>query len=84
METRIQKILNKKGLTQGDLINKIKSETGFIFGRSYISKFCSGHIDNYTIKNAYLLSNSLEVKIDDIVEVEKLEKYIEKTVKNIV
>lgn len=79
METKIKKILSNKGLTQIDLIRKIEEQFGFTFGRSYISKFCSGQIDNYTIKKAYLLSKTLDVNIDDIVEHENLEKYIKNT-----
>jgi len=76
---KIQEILNQKGLTQGDFILLIKEKTGYLFGRSYISKICSGKLENYTIKTALIISQSLGVNVDDIIE-EKIKKSIAKMV----
>lgn len=77
--TKIQEILNQKGLTQGDFILLIQRKTGYHFGRSYISKICSGKLENYTIKTALIISQSLDVEVDEIIE-EKIKKNIPKMV----
>ena len=68
MNTKLQKILNDSGLTQGDLILKIKQKYGITFTRSYVSKICAGIINNYTIRTALILSETLGVNIDDIID----------------
>jgi transcriptional regulator with XRE-family HTH domain len=78
MNTRIQKILNDKGLTQGDLINNIEQKYGVKFTRSYVSKICSGLIANYTIRTALILSETLGVKVHDIVDTKAKKEIVKK------
>ena len=68
MATKLQKILNKKNLTQGDFILLAQSKYGIVFTRSYISKICSGNITNYTVKTALIISKTLEVNLNDIID----------------
>lgn len=70
MTTKLQKILNNNGLTQGDLILKIERKYGMRFTRSYVSKICAGVITNYTIRTALILSETLGCKLDDLIDPE--------------
>lgn len=75
MSTKLQNILNEKGLTQGDLINKIKDKYGVEFTRSYVSKVCSGVITNYTVRTALMISETLGISLNQIIDT-KLKKGI--------
>lgn len=68
MTTKLQNILNDKNLTQGDFIHKVKDKFGTTFTRSYVSKICAGVINNYTLKTAIIISETLNVSVDDIVD----------------
>ena len=72
--TKLERILLKKELTQGDLIRLIKKNSGFKMGRDRISKICTGRLMNYTIETAVMISEALSVKIDDIVELKDVRK----------
>jgi DNA-binding Xre family transcriptional regulator len=66
--TKISKILKERGIRQKDFINIIEDTTGIRFSRDRISRICTGKIKNYTIETAVILSSSLGVSIDDIVD----------------
>jgi transcriptional regulator with XRE-family HTH domain len=89
MTTKLQNILNDKNLTQGDFINKVKDKFGNTFTRSYVSKICAGIITNYTLKTAIIISETLNVSVDDIVDenvkisiAEKAQEKINAEIKN--
>lgn len=73
-ETKIERILRDKGWSQGDLVRSIKAKSGFKIGRDRISKICTGRLTNYTVETARLISEALDVSIDDIVEIENVKK----------
>ena len=73
--TKLQKILNKKELSQGELISKISEKYGVKLTRSYVSKVCSGVITNYTVRTALMISETLEIKLDEIIDT-KMKKQI--------
>ena len=74
METKIERILRDRGWSQGDLVRSIKAKSGFKIGRDRISKICTGRLTNYTVETARLISEALDVSIDDIVEIENVKK----------
>jgi hypothetical protein len=69
-QTKIQKLLELRNINQSKLISQIYEKTGHQYDRGYISKICSGKIDNFTIKTAIIISTILRVKIDKIVELD--------------
>jgi DNA-binding Xre family transcriptional regulator len=73
-ETKIEKILRDRGWSQGDLVRSIKAKSGFKIGRDRISKICTGRLTNYTVETARLISEALDVSIDDIVDIENVKK----------
>lgn len=74
METKIERILRDRGWSQGDLVRSIKAKSGFKIGRDRISKICTGRLTNYTVETARLISEALDVSIDDIVDIENVKK----------
>ena len=70
MKTKLEELLMDKDMSQGDLIRKIKDNTGQKIGRDRISKICTGKLKNYTIKTAVMIKDALEVGLDDFVEYE--------------
>lgn len=72
--TKIEKILNERGMLQGDLIRLIQKKSGFKIGRDRISKICTGKLKNYTVETARLLSEALNVSMDEIVEIKNVKK----------
>ena len=74
METKIERILRDRGWSQGDLVRSIKVKSGFKIGRDRISKICTGRLTNYTVETARLISEALDVSIDDIVDIENVKK----------
>ena len=73
-ETKIEKILRDRGWSQGDLVRSIKAKSGFKIGRDRISKICTGRLTNYTVETARLISEALDVSLDDIVDIENVKK----------
>lgn len=73
-ETKIEKILRKRNMSQGDLMRLVQSKSGFKIGRDRISKICTGVQVNYTIVTAVMIAEALNVKLDDIVEVKNVRK----------
>lgn len=74
MRTKIELILNKRDLSQTDLQSLIQNKSGFKIGRDRISKIVTGKIKNYTLETAKMIAEALDVKIDDIVELENIRK----------
>jgi len=52
----------------------VKAKSGFKIGRDRISKICTGRLSNYTVETAKMLSEALEVTMDEIVELENIQK----------
>jgi plasmid maintenance system antidote protein VapI len=73
-ETKLEKILRDRGLTQGDLQRMIKAKSGFKIGRDRISKICTGRLTNYTIETAKMISEALEISMDSFVELQDVRK----------
>jgi DNA-binding Xre family transcriptional regulator len=73
-ETKLERILRERNLSQGDLQRLIKAKSGFKIGRDRISKICTGRLKNYTVETAKMISEALEVPMDSIVEIENVTK----------
>jgi DNA-binding Xre family transcriptional regulator len=73
-ETKIERILRERNMSQGDLVRLIKAKSGFKIGRDRISKICTGRLTNYTVETAKMISEALEVSMDEIVEIENVKK----------
>jgi hypothetical protein len=61
-------------MSQGDLVRLIKAKSGFKIGRDRISKICTGRLTNYTVETARMISEALELPMDEIVEIENVKK----------
>lgn len=72
--TKLEKILLQRNMSQGDLVRLIKSKSGFKIGRDRISKICTGKLKNYTVETARLISEALDVTMDEIVELKNIKK----------
>jgi DNA-binding Xre family transcriptional regulator len=66
--TKLAVILAERGMTQRDLQREILSRQGFKIGDDRISKMVNGKLKNYHIQTAKLVANTLNVKVDDIIE----------------
>ena len=66
--TKLASILIDKGLTQRDLQRAIYDKHGVKLGDDRISKMVTGKLKNYHLLTAKIVSSTLDVKIDDIVE----------------
>jgi len=84
MTTKLQKILNEKNLTQGDFILQVQYKYGLVFTRSYISKVCSGIITNYTVKTALIISDTLGVGLEDIIDTKSKKIMVKETIEKAV
>lgn len=73
-ETKIEKLLRARNMSQGDLVRLIQAKSGFRVGRDRISKICTGRLTNYTVETARMISEALEVSMDEIVELENIKK----------
>lgn len=74
IETKLERILRDRGLTQGDLQRLIKAKSGFKIGRDRISKICTGRLTNYTVETAKMISEALEISMDSFVELQDVKK----------
>lgn len=72
--TKIEKLLNDRGLTQSDLRRLIHAKSGFLMGRDRISKICTGRLVNYTVQTAKMIAEALNVSIDEICEYNDVKK----------
>lgn len=72
--TKLEQILIERSMSQGELRRIIKKRTGFMMGRDRISKICTGRLVNYTVMTAVMISEALEVSINDIVDMNNIKK----------
>jgi hypothetical protein len=61
-------------MSQGDLMRLIRDKSGFKIGRDRISKICTGRLKNYTLETAVMISEALEIPVDEIVELKEIRK----------
>jgi DNA-binding Xre family transcriptional regulator len=73
-QTKLELILQERGMSQGDLMRLIRDKSGFKIGRDRISKICTGRLKNYTLETAVMISEALEVPVDEIVELKEVRK----------
>lgn len=73
-KTKIEAILRKKKITQGDLRRMIRDKSGFLIGRDRISMICTGRMKKYNLETAVMISEALDVKVDDIIELTDIKK----------
>ena len=73
-QTKLELLLQERGMSQGDLMRLIKDKSGFKIGRDRISKICTGRLKNYTLETAVMISEALEVPVDEIVELKEIRK----------
>ena len=66
--TKLAKILINKNMSQRDLQRAIYDKFELFIGDDRISKMVNGVLTNYHINTAKIIAETLEVKIDDIVE----------------
>jgi DNA-binding Xre family transcriptional regulator len=72
--TKLDTILQERGMSQGDLVRLIRTKSGFKIGRDRISKICTGRLKNYTIETAVMISEALEIPVDEIIEIKDVKK----------
>jgi len=72
--TKLELLLQQRGMSQGDLMRLIKDKSGFKIGRDRISKICTGRLKNYTLETAVMISEALEIPVDEIVELKEIRK----------
>jgi DNA-binding Xre family transcriptional regulator len=72
--TKLEIILQERGMSQGDLMRLIRDRSGFKIGRDRISKICTGRLKNYTLETAVMISEALEIPVDEIVEIKEVRK----------
>lgn len=63
--TKLQKLLIEKQMLQSDLIRLIKETQNVEFDKAFLSRIVNGK--NMTVGTAKIISNALEVKIDEII-----------------
>jgi hypothetical protein len=66
--TKLARLLKERGMTQRDLQREIMNQHGFKIGDDRISKMVNGKLTNYHIQTAKMVADSLNVKVDDIIE----------------
>jgi len=72
--TKLEIILQERAMSQGDLMRLIRDKSGFKIGRDRISKICTGRLKNYTLETAVMISEALEIPVDEIVEIKEVRK----------
>ena len=72
--TKLELLLQQRGMSQGDLMRLIRDKSGFKIGRDRISKICTGRLKNYTLETAVMISEALELPLDEIVELKEVRK----------
>jgi DNA-binding Xre family transcriptional regulator len=72
--TKLEKILIKRNLSQGDLRRMVQQKSGFLLGRDRVSKICTGKTLTYNLETAVMISEALGVKIDSIIECKNVRK----------
>lgn len=66
--TKLAMILIDKKMTQRDLQRAIYEKFEVFIGDDRISKMVTGKLTNYHLQTAKMIADTLEVRIDDIVE----------------
>lgn len=66
--TKLAMILIDRGMTQRDLQRAIYEKFDILIGDDRISRMVNGKLTNYQLQTAKIIAETLEVKIDDIVE----------------
>jgi hypothetical protein len=66
-KTKLAKILVQQKLTQNDLYYLIQSVTGKTVGLDRISKMVNGKL-NYTVETAKLVSRTLNITLDELID----------------
>ena len=66
--TKLAQILNRRNLTHRDLQKRIHKKFGIIYSDDRISRLVNGKISNYSIQTAKILSQTLGVRIDRIID----------------
>ena len=72
--TKLELLLQQRGMSQGDLMRLIRDKSGFKIGRDRISKICTGRLKNYTLETAVMISEALEIPVDEIIELKEVRK----------
>jgi transcriptional regulator with XRE-family HTH domain len=72
--TKLKSLLKEKGIRQQELIDIIEQNTGFKIGRDRISRICTGKSLNFSMETAVMISQALNVPIDEIVEITNVKK----------
>lgn len=67
-KTKLAQILIKRGISQTELIEKIRETQGVNIEKYRMSKIVSGQITNYFTSTARAISNALDLPIEDILE----------------
>lgn len=68
-KTKLASILEQKKMTQRDLQRAIHEKYGFKLGDDRISRICTGRMKNYHTNTAIMIATTLDVKVDDILEI---------------
>ena len=68
--TKLSIILTDKKMTQRDLQRAIIHKYGFKIGDDRISRMVTGRMTNVSLKTAKIIADTLDVKIDDITEID--------------
>ena len=66
--TKLQKILTDRQMSQRDLQRAIIDTYGIKIGDDRISKMVNGRLVNYHLKTAKMIADTLNVKLDSIIE----------------
>lgn len=66
--TKLAKLLSERGMEQKELQARILEKHNVVLGRDRICKMVKGNLTNYHIKTAKLIADTLDVRIDDIVD----------------
>jgi hypothetical protein len=67
-KTKLAQILIKRGMSQTELIERVRDTQGVNIEKYRMSKIVSGHITNYFTSTARAISNALNLPIEDILE----------------
>jgi hypothetical protein len=66
--TKLATILNERGMSQRDLQKAIKTKHNVFLGDDRISRLVNGIIRNYHTNTCKIIADTLDVKMDDIIE----------------
>jgi DNA-binding Xre family transcriptional regulator len=65
--TKLAKILKDRGMSQRDLQRAINAKFNVKIGDDRISNMTTGKLKNYHLKTAIMISQSLDVTLNDII-----------------